>query len=186
MGELKHMSLTPTITSVSGQYRKMERERYRTIHCKNSIHRADHFINFCITAHSIQDHILEHINKIQKSEADSQKEIWNRNLIIKAAVEISNSSKHFKIRDTKTKKIRQVKTRNVKKIKSEYVEIHEFSDGAIGTNIIEVKDYSVHISDGSRYNLDEFTKSVLAFWKAELKSHGVIIRRQSRASLIGE
>jgi hypothetical protein len=186
MGELKHMSLTPTINSVPSQYRKMERERHRTIHCKNSIHRADHFINFCITAHSIQDYILEHINEIQKNEADSQKKIWNSNPIIKAVVEISNSSKHFKIRNTKTKKQRQVTTKNVKKTKSDYVEIHEFSDGTIGINIIEVNDYSVHISDGSRHNLDEFMKSVLAFWKAELKSHGVIIRRQSRASLIGE
>ncbi|WP_156902434.1 hypothetical protein [Desulfomicrobium escambiense] len=180
------MSLTPTITSVHGQYRKMERERYRTIHCKNSIHRADHFINFCITAHSIQDYILEHINKIQKSEADSQKEIWNGNPIIKAVVEISNSSKHFKIRNVKTKKPRQVTTKNVKKTKSKFVEIRESSDGTIWTNIEEVNDYSVHISDGSRHNLDEFMKSVLAFWKAELKSHGVIIRRQSCASLIGE
>lgn len=180
------MSLTPTTTSVPGQYRKMERERHRTIHCKNSIHRADHFINFCITAHSIQDHILEHINKIQKNEANSQKKIWNSNPIIKYVVEISNSSKHFKIRNKKTKKQRQVTTKNVKKTKSDYVEIHEFSDGTIGINIIEVNDYGVHISDGSRHNLDEFMKSVLAFWKAELKSHGVIIRRQSRASLIGE
>ena len=59
VGSLK--SLTPTIKHFAALLRKLERENYRTLHCRVATRRADHFLNFCITAHSMRDHLLEHV-----------------------------------------------------------------------------------------------------------------------------
>ena len=59
------MVLAPTLSSVEALYRKLERELYRAYHHRDATHKADHFFNFCVTAHSMRDYFLERLGKLQ-------------------------------------------------------------------------------------------------------------------------
>lgn len=186
------MQLTPTIDSVSALFRKLERENYRALHSRNAIHRADHFMNFCLTAHAIQDHLLEHLNLIgppgsveSSNTAKSFRERWSENPSIQAAADIANTTKHFVLREQKKKTVRVAPTKGVRRGRSTYVDIFEMQDGTLTANPVSVPDYFVKLSDGTTQELYVFTESVLAFWKSELRQNGVRIRRQAFKSLSG-
>jgi hypothetical protein len=179
------MKLTPTIRSTSDLLRKLERENYRVLHARNALHRADHFMNFCITAHSMQDHLLEHLGQVQAGTGNAFRVRWQKEPAILAAADIANSTKHFVLRDKKTKQTRSPQTKNVSRGSSEYVDIYEDRHGNYHAQLVSVPDYYVRLSDGSRHNLHGFMEAVLAFWRNELALHGVRVRRQRFENLSG-
>lgn len=179
------MKLTPTIRSTSDLLRKLERENYRVLHARNALHRADHFMNFCITAHSMQDHLLEHLGHVQAGTDNAFRNRWKEEPAVLAAADIANSTKHFVLRDKKTKQPRSPKTKNVSRGSSEYVEIYEDRHGNYHAQLVSLPDYYVRLSDGSRHNLHGFMEAMLAFWRNELALHGVRVRRQRFEHLSG-
>lgn len=179
------MKLTPTIRSVSGLLRKLERENYRVLHARNAIHRADHFMNFCITAHSMQDHLLEHLGKVEAGTDKKFRERWQQEPAILATADIANSTKHFVLRHTRNKQPRSAPTISVRRGNSQYVDIYEDRHGNYYSKFVSIQDYYVRLSDGSRHNLCSFMEAVLAFWRKEFALHGVRTSKQSFKKLSG-
>ncbi len=178
------MRLTPTIQSVCALFRKLERENYRVLHARNALHRDDNFMNFCITAHSMQDHLLEYLGAVVVGGEKAFKKRWRLEPTVQATADIANESKHFILRDRRSKKPRDVQTKGVRRGKSEYVDIYEANDGSCYTNLVSIPDYFVRLSDGSRHDLHSFMKAVLNFGDKSLLQ-GLKSRRQTFESLSG-
>jgi hypothetical protein len=181
------MTLTPTIKSVSDLFRKLERECYRATHCRNAIHRGDHFLNFCITAHAMRDHLSEHLGIVgDEARSESYTGRWKERPELQAAADIANAAKHFVLRDPRTRKLRKPPTKSVRKSSNTYVDIYLRADGnAMELRRVEIPDYFVRTSDGHTYCMYSFMQAVVDFWKDELATNRMPTRRQPLRSLIG-
>ena len=49
-----YLVLNPSLRTPLDVLHKLEREMHRAFHHRNYVHKADHFYNFCITAHSLR------------------------------------------------------------------------------------------------------------------------------------
>lgn len=178
------MAITPTLATVEALFRKLERESYRAYHAHGKIHKADHFFNFCVTAHSMRDYLLEHLGKTSSQEKSPFQREWDANPLLLTVSEIANSSKHFRLGDFKTKLPKQIKTRRVTLRKSKFLDIYINPES--GAEVIERvgNDIAVTLSDGRRFELYTLTDEILNYWKATLVSHGFHIPRQSLARLL--
>src|SRR6266481_4747011 len=58
-GDYHSDMLAPTLGTLPALYRNLEREQYRALHHTDLIHKADHFLNFCITAPALRDYFLD-------------------------------------------------------------------------------------------------------------------------------
>jgi len=172
------IKLNPTLGSLSTLFRKLERESYRAYHAKSKIHKADHFYNFCVTAHGLRDYYLEHIGKLAFNDKAPFHKIWNDNQLLVAVREIANTSKHFVLRDRKTNLPVNVKTKGVRQKKSIFYDVYANLEGQ--TKIVETlgNNISVTLSDGSSYDLSQFFQMVIAYWKSEIKKLGIKVIRQ--------
>ena len=179
------MAITPTLASVEALFRKLERESYRAYHAHSKIHKADHFFNFCVTAHGMRDYLLEHLGKITPQDKTLFHKQWEANSLLVAVSEIANSSKHFCLRDSKTNLPKRIKTRRVTLRKSKFMDVYVNSEGDIKLVERLGNDIAVTLSDGNRFELYAFTAEVLKYWKTTLLSHSVHISRQPFARLQG-
>ncbi len=132
----------------------------------------------------MRDYWCEHVSA-DDSERTQLHNRWKQYPIILAAEEIANTAKHFVLRKCRNKEIRYPKTKQVRPGYSKYLEIYERSNGQLLSKVVDMPDYFVKVSDGKQYDLYAFTKEVLDFWKHELQSRQVNLRRQSFASLSG-
>ena len=172
------MGLTPTLGSTLALYRKLERELYRVHHQRNRINKADHFYNFCVTAHSLRDYFFHEKEISSESMQEEYHESWNRDPVLVAVKEIANSSKHFALR-------KAPKTKRVRSGKNDFVDIYVNDQGEILTRVVAVPDYFVTLPDGSRHELYVFMDVVLLIWRQFLKVNGYQVRRQSFEQLHG-
>lgn len=179
------MPLTARLTSPAGLYRKLERESYRAFHASTPLHKADHFFNFCVTAASMRDYVLEHLNKVKQADKQPYYDAWAEIPSLVAALEIANSSKHFVLRDKKTGQPKDVKTRAVRMKKSAFVDLYSNSAGEIKAVEAFRTEVSVTLSDGKILELYAFTEEVLNYWKSFLTSQGIKVRRQPFGQLAG-
>jgi hypothetical protein len=179
------MSLAPTLSSLEALYRKLEREMYRSYHQRDAIHKADHFFNFCVTAHSMRDYFLERLGKIEKSDRQPYEDQWAKESLLVAAADIANSTKHFVLRSPRTLAPRTVATKRVGLRKNEFVDIYMNGRGEIRTVQTLAPDMTITVSDGQKYDLYKFMIDVLGYWHSYLASHNIQIRRQSISRLRG-
>ena len=179
------MPLTARLTSPLALYSKLERESYRAFHAKTPLHKADHFFNFCVTAASMRDYTLEHLNKVSQGQQKPYYDVWAKIPTLVAAAEIANSSKHFVLRDRSTGRPRSVKTRAVRMRKASFVDIYTNAAGDIKAVRAERTEVSVTLSDGKVLELYGFTHEILKYWKSFLASLGLKVRRQPFARLAG-
>ena len=180
------MILVPTLASVEALYRKLERESYRAFHSRSAIHKADHFFNFCVTAHSMRDYFLERVGKVRGSDRDPFEAQWRAEPLLVAAAEIANSTKHFMLRERGTGLPRKPSTRHVRLKKNLFVDIYTNEHGEIKAVPVAAPDIATTVSDGRGYDLYEYTGEVLSYWRSFLASYGIRIRRQSVRQLIGK
>lgn len=179
------MSLTPKLDSPETLYRKLERELVRAFHHKNPTHKADHFYNFCITAHSLRDYLLEHLGKVEKSGAQPFHDAWSQNSVLVAVSEIANTAKHFKLRKNDGS-LKATKTKQVTGGATTIAEVYVNDRGESMVNKrSNVPTYVIEVEGGKRFELYTFMDEVMMYWKTELKAHGLRIRRQSHAQLHG-
>jgi hypothetical protein len=171
------MSLTPTIGNLCDLYHKLERERYRVFHAENPISKADHFYNFCITAHSFRDYFFSHFEIIDRQARDPYHIRWNESSAIRAARDIANSTKHFVLRNSPA-------TQSVDSSNSMVVEIYENEVGKITPMPKFVEDYEVIFNDGEKLLTYEFMENVLSFWYSEITCSGIDIPKQSDDDLL--
>lgn len=179
------MTLTSRLNSPTALYRKLERESYRAFHANTPLHKADHFFNFCVTAASMRDYVLERLNKLTQAEQQPYYDIWTKIPALVAAAEIANSSKHFVLRNPKTGRPKGIKTRGVRMKKSNFVDLYSNSAGDIKAVSAVRTEVSVTLSDGKILELYAFTEEILKYWKSYLTSLGIKIRRQPFGQLAG-
>jgi hypothetical protein len=179
------LALAPTLASVEALYRKMERELYRAFHHRDRIHKADHFANFCITAHSMRDHFLERMGKIADSDRQPYHDMWVKEPLLVAASEIANSTKHFVLRDRRKRAPRQPKTKRVRLGRNHFAEVYVSADGRAVVVPQSAPDIFVVLGDNTRHDLYSFMTAILKYWEACLKANGIRVRRQPFAKLRG-
>lgn len=180
------MSLTPTLPDVAALFEKLERERYRAFHCNDAVHCADHFFNFCVTAHSLRDHLFEYMgDAANKEEKEKLHLYWSAIPQLKAVEEIANSTKHCVLRK-QNGKLKKVKTQAVTPEKTTRVNIYETVSGELRNVFVEVPSYIITLSDGTTLELSPFMENVIKHWRSQLEQRGVVLAYQSVESLIGE
>jgi hypothetical protein len=180
------MSLSASLKSPLSLFRKLEREAYRAYHAGTALQKADHFYNFCVTAASMRDYMLEHLGKVLPADKRPYHAAWSRVPALQAAAEIANSAKHFVLREPKTGTIKPVKTRSVQSARSRFVDVYASEDGEIKAVKARHPDIKVTMSDGTTILLHSFTREVLQYWKTYLAAHGLQVRRQPFAQLAGK
>lgn len=152
---------------------------HRAFHHHNSVHKADHLYNFCITANSLRDAILIHLGITAKSERDSKHNEWNNNQLLKAAAEIANTAKHFNLRKSQ-------KTEELASTRSTVVEVRIAKSGEIKNVLLDVPDYQVVLPGRIRVPLFEFTRGVIDFWRAYLELTGIPYQPQDEHTFFGD
>lgn len=178
------MTLTPNLTSLKALFRKLERESYRAYHASSRVHKTDHFFNFCVTAQSLRDYLLEDLGKLTRLEKEPFHVDWDKDGLLVAVAEIANSSKHFRLRYPNGS-LKVVRTRKVVQTINDFVDIYIDGKGSLSAVEAKNSDIEVLLSDGRRFALHEFTASVLNYWRQRLEHHGLRITRQTLARLAG-
>lgn len=177
------MALTPTLKSIEDLFGKLEREAYRAYHAKKEIHKADHFYNFCVTAHSMKDHFFEHKGIIEKSVQKLYRDKWNKDRFLVSASEIANTSKHFTLRDPRTGEPKEVKTKTVEPTKSGFVDIYIGADG-LREEFVTGPDLMIILENRDEFALHEFTGHVRDYWATFLRSESIEVRQQTVNDLL--
>lgn len=180
------MALTPTLNSVEALFRKLERELYRAYHSQDPIHVADHFYNFCVTAHSMRDYFLERIGEIAGNKRQAYESEWKSTRCLVAIEEITNSAKHFQLRERKTKAPRTPDTKSVRRVREKRIDVYVNESGDLALETVSAPSISVVLSDGTRLFLYEFMSEVVAYWRTFLAMHKIKVRRQPLSRLIGK
>ena len=179
------MTLTPTLASVEALYRKLEREFYRAYHHTDRLHKADHFLNFCITAHSMRDHFLERVGKITQTDQKPFHDQWAKKPLLVAAQEIANSTKHFTLRNLRSRALRPPKTRHVRFGTSKFADVYVSDDGRTKVVLRRGLDIFIVLSDNTRYEFYSFMSEILSYWRDFLRKNGIRVRRQPLGKLRG-
>lgn len=172
------MSLAHTLGTPSALYRKLEREAYRAFHSHSPVHKADHFFNFCVTAHSMRDFCLEHLG-VSPKDKQHYHDLWNQQPFLVATKEIANSSKHFVLRSRKSGAVTKPSTKEVRSGTAKYLSVYRRSDGKLHVVPVKRAEVRVELSDGKLLPLHEFTSEVIKYWRAYLSSVGIKARRVS-------
>ena len=129
------------------------------------------------------DYVLEHLRKLSNSDKHPYYEHWNKLPALVAAVEIANSSKHFVLRDPRSRLPVQPKTRRVRLKKAPIVDVYRNDAGEFSFVHTQRTEVSVTLSDGQVLELHSFTEEILEYWKRYLISQGLKVRRQPFAQL---
>jgi hypothetical protein len=180
------MALTPRLDSVEALYRKLERELVRAFHHANQTHKADHFYNFCITASSLRDYLLERLGKTTSSAKQPFYDRWATEPVLVAAADIANSAKHFQLRDQKTNAPKTPRTKHVGAGKTSGADVYINDAGDV--QIVRrtgVPTIMVTLEDGRKFELYSFMEEVTKYWRTELTTAGINVRRQTWRQLHG-
>jgi hypothetical protein len=167
------------LNSVNALWRKAEREAYRSYHAISKEHKADHFFNFCVTAHSLRDFFFEQQVIPREPARTAYYSLWTVEPLLVAVEEIANLSKHFQLRDRKTQQPRKPKTRHLVHKPGTTFHVYVTPSGAITTIPRPSREILITASDGSRHELWSFQIDVLEYWREFLNAHGIRVRRQT-------
>lgn len=178
------MILTTSLQSINDLFGKLEREEYRAYHARKEIHKADHFYNFCVTAHAMKDYFLEYKGLAEHKHKGRYHEMWNNDVFLIAVSEIANTAKHFMLRERRSSKPKELKTKGVEPKESCFVNVCIDDKGRLLEAFVIKPDLIVTFKDGKEFELWEFTKHVTDYWRTFLESEGVIVRRQSIKELL--
>lgn len=166
------------LESIGSVWRKAEREAYRSLHAKSKTHKADHFFNFCITAHSLRDFFFEN-RSLLGAAREPYYARWSTDPLLVAVADIANLSKHFQLRDGKTKQPRTVKTRRVAHRAETRFDVFIAPRGDISLIPSPSRNIIVTTGDGSHHELWAFQIDVLDYWYVFLRGEGIRVRRQT-------
>ena len=170
--------MKPVLASVNALWYKAEREAYRSFHAKSKDHKADHFFNFCISAHALRDFFLEQKAIPPGPARRPFHQVWDADPLLVAVKEIANLSKHFQLRVKGSGAPRRAQTRRVVHRLGKEWQVFITEAGAITTIAKPSREIVITLSDGSRYDLWEFSIDVLDTWRVFLRGHGIRVHRQ--------
>ena len=177
------MALTPSLNSIEDLFGKLEREAYRAYHANKKSHKADHFYNFCVTAHAMKDYFFER-KGARECAKDPYRNKWNDDYCLVAASEIANTAKHFVLREKRKNKPKKVKTEGVKQNKSLFVDISMDGEGQFREEFVEKPDLIVTLQDRSEFEMWEFTTYIKEYWREFLEREGINVQQQSVPELL--
>ena len=133
----------------------------------------------------MRDYFLERIGKISDAERQPYYDLWAKEQVLVAAGEIANSTKHFVLRDHKTRAVRTPKTKRVRLGRSNFADVYVSADGRAVVVRQPAPDIFVVLSDNTRHELYSFMIQLLKYWEQFLKCNGIRVRRQPFAKLRG-
>ena len=144
----------------------------------------DHFYNFCITAHALRDYYLNSIG-ISGDAENRQHDEWNEVEVVRAVREIANTAKHWKLRPAKGKEVRRTAT-EVLPVTSLSYAIYQSDEGGLFSVEVEGPSWVVEVESGAKYDLWEFQRDVVDYWREFLESRKIRVGRQPEAAYFGE
>jgi hypothetical protein len=152
------MSLIDGLNSPVDLLMKLFREGRRAVANQDSqIDLLDHFYNFSVIAHSLQDWCIDYL----KLDRKLQKQMWDAEKSLCVAKDIANSSKHFKI---------TMYTPDVVSTKRDLTEFaaivfspFDVSDEGVVAGKYMKNSFVIHI-DGAEVDLYDFMMDVLRYW----------------------
>jgi hypothetical protein len=150
--------LTPRLETVESLFRKLQREQYRAFHHSNMTHKADHFLNFCTTAQSLKDYLLERLGRISNRDREPFYDTWSKSPHMRAVADIANTAKHFQLRHRRTRTPRVPETEGVRRGRTTLMKVLVNEEGAV--NVVRktnVPAYYVHLSDHTSHELYSFS-----------------------------
>jgi len=171
--------LTPNLSNPLQALHKLEREMHRAFHHKNYIHKSDHFFNFCITALTLKDYVFSYLGITEKDKKQPYYDEWADHKLLKAATEIANTSKHCILKN-------EPKTKSVTKSKTIVINVLLGEDGEQKEVEEEVPDYNIVLSEGDVFELYEFTRGVIEYWKNYLSNIGIDYTMQDEHTYFGD
>ena len=159
-------NLTPHLGTIDQVYQKVLRERYRTWHARDFIHKADHFYNCCITAHSLRDYFLAYMGCGGDHENKEKQHVeWNSNEVLQAVKEIANSAKHFSLR-------RSPQTVGTEATTGAAVDVYVEGEKLNCVEVV-IPDFVVTMASGKEYRLLEMMSEVSEYWRLLLTGNGI-------------
>ena len=170
------VALTPTLSSIENLFGKLEREGYRSYWAEKDTHKADHFYNFCVTAHSMKDYFFEHKQIIKKTDKDPYHERWSKNKFLVAASEIANMSKHFTLRE-RSGEPKELRTKQVEPTNSWFVNVY-VGQGGLSEEFVQKPDLIITLETEEEFELYQFTSHVMKYWSTFLSSESINVREQ--------
>lgn len=173
------MALRTAIPHVAALYRKAEREAYRALHARSRVGKADHFLNFCITVHSLRDYYLEFADVPPGPLRGPFHAHWDGDAMNVAVKEIANLAKHFVLRESRSKRKVSPRTRRLAHTPSTTGDVFVSSDGRIEVIPRPSRNIEVTTDDGVTHELWTFQVDVLEYWRNFLRAKGVRVRRES-------
>ncbi len=154
------MALTPHLESIEDLFRKLEREWQRAHNAEKEIDQADHFYNFCVTAHAMRDYFFEHM-KIEKENQQGYHEKWNKDPYLLAAKEIANTLKHFRLKEgPKTKAVEPTARESPVFLVETPGEKFDFREESVTK-----PDLVITLENGEEWSLWDFKSEVIAYWQ---------------------
>ena len=158
--------LTPHLGTIDQVYQKVLRERYRTWHAKDCVHKADHFYNFCITAHSLRDYFFAHKGWPEGDERRNEHHVrWSSDEVLRAVQEIANSAKHFGLR-------KPPQTEAMEETTDTAVDVY-LDGGELTCVPVVIPDLVVTMASGKEYGLWEMMSEVSEYWQEFLTNNDI-------------
>ena len=150
-----------TYTHPKDIWEKMHREAFRAYNSQDLIDIKDHIFNFCITAHSLRDWSIKHLNLSDKKAFHEQ---CNQYEVLQYCRDIANCTKHFKLDNGKSSTVKELG-----EIKAEYAQI--LPDGTVHSTSKKMT-YDIIFEDTNPMDLIMFLFKTQNAWDEvfELKS----------------
>jgi hypothetical protein len=112
-------------------------------------------------------------------------DLWAKEPLLVAVADIANSTKHFTLRDPRTRLPPIPKTKRVRLKKARFSDLYVSSDGRTLVVPALAPDAVITLSDNNKHDLYGFMAGVLDYWRHFLGSQGIRVRRQASAKLRG-
>lgn len=142
---------------------KLLREGRRTWLSNGIEEKSDHFFNYCVTAHSLRDWCIKHL-QLSGIDVDLfHKEMNSLNFLAECR-DIANSSKHFKLTDTLVS--------SAFPTQSEFATITG-EEHQIDYEITKRLDIEIALSNGSAMDLFRFLHHTSSSWIDVLRRKGI-------------
>lgn len=171
--------LNPNLSDPLQALHKLEREMHRAFHHQNYVHKSDHLTNFCVTALSLKDYVLNYLEHVEQKDKQPYYDEWSKIECLRAASEIANSSKHCGLD-------KPAKTKSVEESGSNVINVFINDNGEIKNIEENVPDYKITLEDGSEHHIYEFTRDVIEYWKDYLNNIGIKYVEQESATFFGD
>lgn len=163
--------LLPTLGTTQELFWKVEREFRRTVHAPNLVHKADHFYNFCVTAHALRQYFLKETDEWKTESGKKRESQWNQLDALCIIRDVANLTKHWRL------DIPPPGGREVDRVRSDtsgMVDAYVTLDGRLVLDQREVPTLVVRTESGGKHEVVKLAYDVVNYWREFITSEGAI------------